>query len=77
MMHDMKHRISGCLLAVMGMLLSPAMLLAQEAYDARLEGYPNSVTLGVSTMFLWLIVALLAAGSIGVMFKSAGRTHMD
>jgi hypothetical protein len=55
--------------------------MAQEEikyYDARLEGYPTNVTLDLGTTALtWLLFVFLSVVCIGVMFKSARRTHLD
>jgi hypothetical protein len=72
------------------LLLSPTVLLAQDAadkiYDARLEGYaeaggnsnPINVTLeSSSTATMWLLLIVMAALCVGVMFKNAKRTHLD
>ena len=68
-----------CTLAV---LLSPAVVLAQEEEikrDARLEGYAQKVMVdsGDSTALNWLLLVFLAMVALGVMFKNAKRTHLD
>jgi len=65
-------------------LLAPATSMARteepepDMYDARLEGYPGSVTLPLSstglTWFLFIILAVVAAGGL---FKDAKRSHLD
>ena len=46
--------------------------------DARLENYPQKVTLEESgTAFSWIIFIVLTALCVGVMFKSANRSHLD
>jgi hypothetical protein len=60
--------------------LTPLASVADERvpYDARLEGYPQNVTLdGGGTALSWLLLIILAALCIGVMFKNANRSHLD
>jgi hypothetical protein len=46
--------------------------------DARLENYPQKVTLEEGgTAFSWIIFLVLAALCVGVMLKSANRSHLD
>lgn len=80
MMLTMKQRTLGLLMTAALLLAQPAILLADDvkSYDARLEGYPNNVTLeGGSTALTWLIFLGLAAACIGVLFKNANRSHLD
>jgi hypothetical protein len=60
---------------------SPSSALAQDekkVVDARLEGYPQNVTLdGGSTALTWILLLALTALCVGVLFKSANRTHLD
>jgi hypothetical protein len=62
-------------------LCSPLSVLAQDEpkiYDARLEGYENNYTLDAGgTGLTWLLLVVLGALCIGVLFKSAKRTHLD
>jgi hypothetical protein len=80
MMTPMKQRLIALAWSAAVLLASPASLLAQEdeVPDARLQGYPQSVTLeGGGTALSWLMLCILAALCIGVMFKNAKRTHLD
>jgi hypothetical protein len=46
--------------------------------EARLENYPNKVTLEDSgTALTWVTFLVLAGLTIGVMFKNANRSHLD
>ena len=46
--------------------------------EARLENYPNKVTLEDSGVALtWIIFLVLTALTVGVMFKNANRSHLD
>jgi hypothetical protein len=81
-MHAMKQKLLTMLLAVVGIVICPASLFAQDEeskiYDARLEGYGSNVTLeNSSTALMWLLLFVLAAMCVGVMFKNARRTHLD
>ena len=52
----------------------------EEKYpiDARLENYPQKVTLEESgTALSWVIFIVLTALCVGVMFKNANRSHLD
>ena len=83
MIAGMKHRLLGWGVAVLTVLSSPlvAMALDEEStiYDARLEGYADkSYTLDAGGSGLtWLLLVVLAALCLGVMFKTAGRSHLD
>ena len=67
--------------AVAVLAFSPATALAQEGeeiYDARLEGYPNSVTLPESSSGLtWVLFIVLMVIAAGGLFKDARRSHLD
>jgi hypothetical protein len=72
------------LVAVVFTLATLALPLVSHAQDeptmidARREGYVNPVTIGSgSTALQWLMVILLSALCLGVMFKSANRSHLD
>src|SRR3712207_3372631 len=76
------NRLLSRALPVVLVLMSPMTALAQDEaekfYDGRLEGYPKNVTLeGGSTALTWILLMLLGAFCIGVLFKSARRTHLD
>ena len=81
----MKNRLLGwgaALLASLSSLASPLAALAQDEeskiYDARLEGYPSNMTLDAGGSGLtWLLLVVLAALCLGVLFKTAGRSHLD
>lgn len=78
-MAGMKHRLIACLAALL-VWLTPLTTLAQdkEPYDARLEGYSESMTLGGGgTGLIWLLLVVMGAICLGVLFKSSGRTHLD
>ena len=82
MIARMKHRLLGCAGVVLTVLSSPLVAMAQDEeskiYDARLEGYANNVTLDAGGSGLtWLLLVVLAALCLGVMFKTAGRSHLD
>ena len=69
------------LLMAAATLLVPVVTRAQEEdvkNDARLEGYETKVTVDSdSTALSWLLLVFLAMVALGVMFKSAKRTHLD
>ena len=82
MIDMMKHRLLGWGVAVLALLSSPLAALAQDEeskiYDARLEGYANNVTVDAGGSGLtWLLLVVLAALCLGVLFKTAGRSHLD
>ena len=69
---------------VLMLALSPAAALAQrdqperEFVDARLEGYPNSVTLPpTGTALTWIAMIVLGVLCCAGLFKDARRTHLD
>jgi hypothetical protein len=70
---------------VLPILAAPAISSARppkeerEIGDARLEGYPDgkNVTTETSTGLTWVLLIFLGAVGVGVMFKSAKRTHLD
>jgi hypothetical protein len=79
-----KRRVTTLLLALMFTFALPAMALASHddedkpTHDARLDQYPQSVVLDAGSAALtWFLVVLLAGLSVGVMFKSSNRTHLD
>lgn len=68
--------------ALLAWLANPLSALAQtedrEILDARLEGYPDNVTLeGGSSAFTWILFVVLALLALGGLFKDAKRTHLD
>ena len=82
MIARMKHRLLGWGVAVLTVLSSPLVAMAQDEeskiYDARLEGYGSNVTLDAGGSGLtWLLLVVLAALCLGVLFKTAGRSHLD
>jgi hypothetical protein len=82
MIARMKHRLLGRAVALLTLLASPLVGLAQEnetkIYDARLEGYGTNVTLDSGGSGLtWLLLIVLAALCLGVLFKTSGRSHLD
>ena len=69
--------------AIVMLALAPATARAAEdeeegVYDARHEGYANSVTLPIKTSggtwFLFVILMVIGAGGL---FKDARRSHLD
>jgi len=82
MIARMKHRLLGWGVALLTVLSSPLLALAQDEetkiYDARLEGYGGNMTLDSGGSGLtWLLLIVLAALCLGVLFKSSGRSHLD
>jgi hypothetical protein len=82
MMRGMKHRLIMLCGALLVMLSSPLVALAQDAdreiTEARLEGYPQVVALeGGSTALTWVLLIFLAALALGGLFKDAKRRHLD
>jgi hypothetical protein len=78
----MKHRLIMACGALLAWLANPLAALGQaeerEIVDARLEGYPQNVTLeGGSTALTWVLFIVLAALALGGLFKDAKRTHLD
>lgn len=75
----MKQRLAGILLTLLTISASPA--LAQEDAplpEARLQGYTTNVELEKKgTAVSWMITLVMAAACVGVMFKSAKRSHLD
>jgi hypothetical protein len=70
--------------AVLLLALSPAAALAQrdqaerDFVDARLEGYPTSVTLKpAGDAMSWIALLVLGALCVGGLFKDAKRSHLD
>ncbi|CAN5415409.1 hypothetical protein BH09PLA1_BH09PLA1_19880 [soil metagenome] len=67
-------------LAVVYITPVPALAADEEKgpLDARLENYPTKVTLEESGSALsWILFLVLTALCVGVMFKSANRSHLD
>lgn len=90
MITDMKRRLIAWIFVAGCVLLSPTVTLAADeapvAYDVRAEGYytgPNVAGTGALTLqstgtaLVWVIMLVLTGAAVGVMFKSAGRTHLD
>lgn len=47
-------------------------------FDARVQGYtPNVEPKQTSTGMMWVLLLLLCAGTMGVMFMDAKRSHLD
>ena len=81
MMLNMRRRLAGSLIALL-VLAAPSGAFAQDdaekIYDARLENYPNKMTLDESGGALtWMLLIVLAVVGAGVLFKNAQRTHLD
>jgi hypothetical protein len=49
----------------------------REIYDARLEAYPKNVTLDAGGALMYFLLLVLAGLCLGVLFKSANRSHLD
>ena len=82
MIAGMKHRLLGWGVALLTVLSTPLIALAQDdeqkIYDARLEGYGGNMTLDSGGSGLtWLLLIVLAALCLGVLFKTSGRSHLD
>ena len=79
----MKHRLIVAYGVLLALVANPLAALAADdteptVYDARLEGYPGSVTLeSGSTAMTWVFFIVLAALALGGLFKDAKRTHLD
>jgi hypothetical protein len=62
-------------------LSTPVKVLAEDApevYDARLQGYTETVQLDSgSTALTWLLLIALGVLCLGVLFKDAKRSHLD
>jgi hypothetical protein len=83
-MRRMKHRLIMACGALLAWLANPLAALAQQdqadrvPLDARLEGYPQNVTLeGGSQALTWVLFIVLALLALGGLFKDAKRTHLD
>ena len=82
MIHAMKRRLA-TIFAISVLFLSPLTARAADdedkgPLDARLENYPQKVTLEPGgTAFSWVIFIVLTALCVGVMFKNANRSHLD
>jgi len=67
-------------LVALAVLASPAAALADDAapVDGRLEGFKEGLltTQGSSTL-TWLLFVGIGVVTIGVMFMSAKRSHLD
>lgn len=76
----LKNRLIAPACALMALLAAPGMVSAQDEptiVDARLENYPQSVTLTGSTALTWLLLVVLVAICVAVVFKNANRSHLD
>jgi len=81
MIRGMKQRLLSVLCWLAGVMLWPAMVLAQdeaEKVDGRLEGFGKAVKVEpASQTLLWIVFVLLAAICVSVLFKDAKRSHLD
>lgn len=89
MMIQMKRRLIAFVITASFVLLQPVVSLAAEEptmYDARLEGFYNGAaasnagayTLPASgTSLVWIAMLVMTGVCVGVLFKDAGRTHLD
>jgi hypothetical protein len=74
-----------CRVVLLVVMVCPTVALAQrrgdpekEIIDARLEGYPTSVTLpGAGTSLTYILLIIFAALVFAGMFKDAKRSHLD
>jgi hypothetical protein len=68
-------------MAIVLVFSTPIKVLASdepEVYDARLQGYTQTVQLDIaSTALIWLLLIVLGALCLGVLFKDAKRSHLD
>ena len=66
-------------LGTLTVLMAPLMAMAEDkSYDAKLEGYANSVKADpASTPLIWLVVIVMTLLCLGVLFKNAKRSHLD
>jgi hypothetical protein len=68
-------------LALTLVLSTPLKVLAEDApevYDARLQGYSQTVQIeSGSTALTWLLLIALGVLCLGVLFKDAKRSHLD
>ena len=68
--------------AIVMLAFAPATAMAQEEddtiYDARLEGYDNTVTMPMKSSGLtWFVFIVLMVIGAGGLFKDAKRSHLD
>jgi hypothetical protein len=81
----MRTRLLSIGLALLGFLMSPAILMAQDELDvktdARLEGYPSGQNVFMpeadSTGLTWFLLVVLGVVCLIGMFKHARRSHLD
>lgn len=73
-----------CRAMILVTLALPASVLARdqtperEPLDARLEGYPQNVTIeSHSTGTIWFLLVILGVLVFAGLFKDARRTHLD
>lgn len=76
-MTGMKARWTAALVALLWPLSAWAQEGERAVVDARLEGYPQNVTLDGGSFLAWLTFGVVGVICIGVMFKNARRTHLD
>jgi hypothetical protein len=80
----MEHMLKKTILLAAAMItiaISPLSAMAatdDSLIDGRLQGYGKVVYLDAGgTALSWLLMVALGVGALGVMFKSANRSHLD
>ncbi len=77
----LKRVLPGLCLAIVLLAAAPGSVRADdepEVYDARLQGYEQTVQLqSSSTALTWLLLVALGVVCVSVLFKDAKRTHLD
>lgn len=80
MIRPMKQRLFSLYVALLTLLLSPALALAaddEDVPDGRLIGYAKDIKAEGSTALTWILLMFLAAVCLSAMLKSAKRSHLD
>lgn len=83
MIAGMKARLIGICVALANLVWTPLLWAKSsepeaEVVDARLENFPQNVTLeGHSTALTYFLLVFLAAVCLAGLFKDAKRTHLD
>ena len=59
-------------------LFAPALAMAADDIDARIDCYARPVVLDVGGAALtWFVFIVLSLIMLGVLFKNANRSHLD
>ncbi len=85
MMVSMKKRLLTLYLSLVTLLTPVAAFGAKNdsddettKFEARMEGYSDTVRLGNgSTSLTWIMIGFLSAITVACFFKNAKRTHLD